>query len=80
MQRISNLPLICYTKNLCLAPHNVRCLPFFPRWRFSPGILETDVDGGVDNGALRHFRAREEHEFCLVEDSLGLDFRFVGHV
>lgn len=52
---------------------------FFASWGFGPGFLKADVDGCVDDGAGRDFGARKEDKLRLVEDSLGLNFRLVGH-
>lgn len=50
---------------------------FFAGGGFGPGFLETDVDGGVDDGAAVYLCSREEHEFAFVVDAFGGQFRFV---
>ena len=44
-----------------------------------PGGLDIGVDGGVDDAASARLGAREEDEFRLVEDALGLDVGHFGH-
>ena len=60
------------TDDMCgLQLYGLRCV--------RPGGLDVGVDGGVDDAAGAWLSAREEDEFCLVEDALGLNFRYVRH-
>ena len=49
----------CYSQNLRLAADDVGGFAFFAGRGFGPGFLEADVDGGVDDAAVRDFGARE---------------------
>ena len=68
-----------HPENLRLTPDNVCCLSFFAGGGFGPGLLEADIDGGMDDAGLRDLGAGEEHEFGFVKDALGRQFRFVSH-
>jgi len=48
-------------------------------WGMRPGGLDIGIDGGVYDAAGARLGAREEDEFRLVEDALGLDFGCVRH-
>lgn len=67
------------SQNLCLAANDVGGFAFFAGRGFGPGFLEADVDGGVDDAAVRDFGTREKYEFRLVENTLGWDLRRFVH-
>ena len=70
----------CLTLKISVCHLCVCCLPFLAVGRFGPGVLQADIDGGVDDAGLRNLGAREEHEFGFVKDaSVSLNIRLVGH-
>lgn len=69
---VHRLLVLLYFKNLRFAPYDMGRLAFFPFGRVCPRLGDADIDGGVHDAGRRDDGAREENEFRLVKDAVGL--------